>query len=194
MEHAVIAAHPLQRSFTMAVANTYCEAVRAKDQEATLRDLYRMNFAPTLDEDELPRAGGFTPGPDVVQERAIHARVNDFVFVYPYWLNTQPAMLKGYIERVFGLGFAYGGTGGGNVPLLKSRKMVSFTSSGAPTDWVVSTGNFDAARKLFDEYFAAVCGLEVLDHIHFGSLVPGIRADVVASHLDRVRETVARYF
>jgi len=194
MEHAVIAAHPLQRSFTMAVANTYCEAVRAKDHEATLRDLYRMNFAPTLDEDELPRAGGFTPGPDVVQERAILARVNVFVFVYPFWLNTQPAMLKGYIERVFGLGFAYGGTGGGNVPLLKSRKMVSFTSSGAPTDWVVSTGNFDAARKLFDEYFAAVCGLEVLDHIHFGSLVPGIRADVVASHLDRVRETVARYF
>ena len=149
MEHAVIAAHPLQRSFTMAVANTYCEAVRARDQEATLRDLYRMNFAPTLDEDELPRAGGFTPGPDVVQERAILARVNVFVFVYPFWLNTQPAMLKGYIERVFGLGFAYGGTGGGNVPLLKSRKMVSFTSSGAPRASAISvTANLGRRRAL----------------------------------------------
>jgi NAD(P)H dehydrogenase (quinone) len=194
MEHAVIAAHPISRSFTMAVANTYCDAVREKGQSAILRDLYRMNFAPTLDADELPRAGGFMPGPDVVAERATLARVKVFAFVYPFWLNTQPAMMKGYIERVFGLGFAYGVTGSGNVPLLKSRKMISFTSSGAPMDWVESTGNFSAARKLFDEYFAAVCGLELVDHIHFGGLVPGIRADVVTRHLDLVRGTVAKYF
>jgi len=194
MEHAVIAAHPVARSFTMAAANAYCEAVRAKDQQAVLRDLYRMNFAPTLDADELPRPGGFAPGADVIEERAILARVNVFAFVYPFWLNTQPAMMKGYIERVFGLGFAYGVTGSGNVPLLKSRKMISFTSSGAPTDWVKSTGHFEAARKLFDEYFAAVCGLEVVDHVHFGDLVPGIRGDVVARHLDLVRLTVAKHF
>lgn len=194
MEHAVIATHPLPHSFTLAVANAYCDAVRAKGQQALLRDLYRMNFAPTLDADELPRPGGFAPGADVVEERALLARVNPFVFVYPFWLNTQPAMMKGYIERVFGLGFAYGATGAGNVPLLKGRRMISFTSSGAPTDWVRSTGHFDAARKLFDEYFAAVCGLEVVDHVHFGGLVPGIRADVVARHLELVRETVARHF
>jgi NAD(P)H dehydrogenase (quinone) len=194
MEHAVIAAHPVQHSFTMAVANAYREAVGAKGQQAILRDLYRMNFAPTLDADELPKAGGFTPGPDVVQERVMLARINVFAFVYPFWLNTQPAMMKGYIERVFGLGFAYGVTGAGNVPLLRSRKMISFTSSGAPTDWVVSTGSFEAARKLFDEYFAAVCGLEVVDHVHFGGLVPGIRADVVSRHLDHVRDVVAKHF
>jgi len=194
MVHAVIAAHPVQHSFTMAVANAYREAVGAKGQQAILRDLYRMNFAPTLDADELPKAGGFTPGPDVVQERAMLARINVFAFVYPFWLNTQPAMMKGYIERVFGLGFAYGVTGAGNVPLLRSRKMISFTSSGAPTDWVVSTGSFEAARKLFDEYFAAVCGLEVVDHVHFGGLVPGIRPDVVSRHLDHVRDVVAKHF
>jgi NAD(P)H dehydrogenase (quinone) len=72
--------------------------------------------------------------------------------------------------------------------------MISFTSSGAPTEWVVSTGNFEAARKLFDEYFAAVCGLELVDHVHFGGLVPGIRPDAVARHLDHVRDTVAKHF
>ena len=59
-------------------------------------------------------------------------------------------------------------------------------------DWVVATVNFDAACRLFDDYFAAVCGLEVVDHIHFGGPVPGIRADVVARQLDRVRKTLAK--
>jgi NAD(P)H dehydrogenase (quinone) len=47
-------------------------------------------------------------------------------------------------------------------------------------------------RKLFDEHFAAVCGLEVIDHIHFGSVTPGIRVDVVEMHLAQVGETVKR--
>lgn len=194
MKHAIVASHPRAKSFTMAVANAFCEAVRARGQEAELRDLYRMNFAPTLDADELPKPGGFSPGPDVVQERRLLARVDVFVFIYPFWMNAQPAMMKGYIDRVFGLGFAYGSVGAGNVPLLKGRKMISFTSSGAPTEWVVETGAWDAARSLFDRHFADVCGLELLGHVHFGGIVPGIRGDVVARHLDCVRETVARYF
>lgn len=194
MKHAVIATHPLEKSFTMTIANAYCTAVRAKGQDADLRDLYRMNFAPTLDADELPKPGGFAPGPDVVEERRRLARTDVFAFVYPFWMNAQPAMMKGYIERVFGLGFAYGSGGGGNVPLLTGRKMISFTSSGAPTQWVVDSGAWDTARRLFDQYFADVCGLELVDHVHFGGVVPGIRPDVVERHLDCMRETVAKHF
>jgi NAD(P)H dehydrogenase (quinone) len=107
-------------------------------------------------------------------------------------MNAQPAMMKGYIDRVFGMGFAYGPGKGGNAPLLKSRKMICFTSSGAPTDWVVGTGAWSAIQKLFDEHFATVCGLELVDHIHFGGIVPGIRADIVAAHLAQVRDAVGR--
>ena len=194
MQHAVIAAHPLAKSFTMSVADAYCGEVSERGQQAKLRDLYRMNFAPTLGPDEFPRPGGFTPGADVVEERATLSRAGVFAFIYPLWMNAQPAMLKGYIDRVFGLGFAYGASAGGNVPLLKSRKMISFTSSGAPTEWVIHTGAWQAVRKLFDEHFATMCGLELVDHVHFGDVVPGIRADVVARHLECVRETVAKHF
>lgn len=194
MKHAIIAAHPLAKSFTMAVANAYCEAVRGRGQDADLRDLYRMNFAPTLDADELPKPGGFAPGPDVVEERRRLARTGVFAFVYPFWMNAQPAMMKGYVDRVFGLGFAYGSSGGGNVPLLKGRKMISFTSSGAPMEWVVDSGAWDAARRLIDRHFADVCGLEMVDHVHFGGIVPGIRGDAVERYLDDVRAAVARHF
>lgn len=194
MRHAVIATHPLAKSFTLAVANAYCDALRQKGHEANLRDLYRMNFAPTLSSDELPKPGGFSPNADVLEERRLLARVEVFAFFYPFWMNAQPAMMKGYIDRVFGMGFAYGAVGGNNVPLLKGRKMISFTSSGAPTEWVVESGAWDAARRLFDRHFAEVCGLELIDHVHFGGIVPGIRPDVVARHLDNVRATVAKCF
>jgi NAD(P)H dehydrogenase (quinone) len=178
----------------LAVANAYCAAVRAKGHEADLRDLYRMNFAPTLDADELPKPSGFSPGRDVLDERRLLARIDVFVFVYPFWMNAQPAMMKGYIDRVFGLGFAYGSVGRGNVPLLRGRKMISFSSSGAPKEWVVDSGAWDAARRLFDRHFADVSGLELVDHVHFGGVVAGIRKDVVERHLDCVREAVGKYF
>jgi NAD(P)H dehydrogenase (quinone) len=193
MKHAVIAAHPDAKSFTLSVAGACCEAVRGKGQTALLRDLYRMSFAPCLEASEIPGPGGFAPGADVMNERQLLSDAEVFVFVYPFWMNAQPAMMKGYIDRVFGMGFAYGPGKGGNMPLLKGRKMISFTSSGAPMDWVAKTGAWDAVRKLFDEHFAAVCGLEVIDHVHFGGIVPGIRADAVERALARVRGTVERY-
>lgn len=190
MKHAVIVAHPKLASFTMSVAKAYCEAVGKAGDEVLLRDLYRMNFAPCLGAGEIPGTAGFAPGPDVISERQLLADVNIFAFVYPLWMNAQPAMMKGYIERVFGMGFAYGPGRDGNEPRLKGRKMISFTSSGAPNDWVVKSGAWNAVRKLFDEHFADVCGLELVDHVHFGGIVPGIRPDAVESHLSRVRDAV----
>lgn len=72
--------------------------------------------------------------------------------------------------------------------------MLSFTSSGAPIDWVKKTGAWDAVRNLFDEHFAAVCGFKIVDHVHFGSIVPGIRQDVVERHCQTVRDTVSAHF
>ena len=145
-------------------------------------------------EDEIP--GGMNHGPrkDVIAERELLAGVEIFAFVYPFWFNAPPAMLKGYIDRVFGMGFGYGPTSNGTEPLLKHRKMITFSSSGAPESWVVNTGAYEANRRIFDEHFAAVCGLTVLDHIHFGGIVSGMRHDAVTQKLATVASTVTMRF
>lgn len=194
MKHAVIVAHPDPESFTLSVARTYCEAVRAKGHEPLLRDLYALDFDPRLKASEIPGHTDFAPADDVVAERALIKDARVFCFVYPFWINATPAILKGYVERVFGLGFAYGPRESANQPLLTGRKMISFTSSGAPTEWVEQTGAWDAERTVFDNHLAALSGLEVLDHVHFGGIVPGIRTDVVERHLERVRAAVTKYF
>jgi NAD(P)H dehydrogenase (quinone) len=194
MKHAVIVAHPSAQSFNLAMATAYIAAVEGLGDAAVLRDLYRLGFDPCLRETEIPRPGGFSAGADVAAERAVIGDADVFVFVYPLWFNAPPAMLKGYLDRVFGMGFGFGPGVGGTQPQLAGRRMISITSSGAPEAWVVETGAWAAMRKLFDEHVAAVCGLSVIEHLHFGAVAPGMRADAVEACADRVRGLCADRF
>ncbi|MGE5501766.1 MAG: NAD(P)H-dependent oxidoreductase [Ignavibacteriales bacterium] len=190
MRHAVIVAHPNAHSFTIHMAQAYTHAAHARHDTVFVRDLYRMGFDPCLKEGEVPTPKGFAPAEDVKAEREMIHEADVFAFFYPLWFNAPPAILKGYIDRVFGMGFGYGMGEGGNEPLLRGRRMISFTSSGAPQRWLKETGSWDAMRKLFDEHVAGVCGFTVIDHIHFDSIVPGITEESVEACAQQVREVV----
>lgn len=194
MKHALIVAHPNKDSFTMTMALAYAAAVEGKGHAVVLRDLYRMRFDPCLAAQELPWAPDHKIGPDVAAERQLLADVDVFAFVYPFWFNAPPAMLKGYCERVFGAGFGYRPGAFGTEPLLKGRRMISVTASGAPKDWVEASGAMQAERQLFDTHFASVCGLKVVDHLHFGKVVPGMRTDAIEVCAAAVRSAVDHYF
>ena len=140
MKHVVIFAHPNNESFTGSVALAYAKTVQALGHEVVTRDLYRMAFQPCLQSGELPFAPHFQPGADVVEERRLLNDADVFALCYPFWLNTPPAMLKGYLERVFGFGFAYGAGGHSYNPLLTGRKLISFSSSGVITATGPGTG------------------------------------------------------
>jgi len=190
MKHAVIVAHPDRDSFTLTMARAYCEAAEAKGDEPILRDLYRMGFDPRLGAGEIPRPGGFAPAQDVRAEREVVGDAAIFAFFYPLWFNAPPAILKGYLDRIFTMGFGYGPVqGGGNQPLLGGRRMISFSSSGAPHEWLEDTGAWTAIRTL-DGHLARVCGLGVVDHLHFGGIVPGIVPEAVERCAGEVRRTV----
>jgi len=194
MKHAIIVAHPNAESFNLTMARAYQTAVERAGGVVVLRDLYRMGFDPRMADGEIPRPSGYQAGEDVKAERALIGDADVFAFVYPLWFNAPPAMLKGYIDRVFGMGFGFGPAAGAIEPLLRGRRMLSITSSGAPKHWVVETGAWDAMRKLFDEHVSAVCGLSVVDHLHFGEIVPGITAEAVDGCAAMVAEMVESHF
>jgi NAD(P)H dehydrogenase (quinone) len=194
MKHAIIVAHPNANSFTLTMARAYQTAAERAGETTVLRDLYRLDFDPRLTDAEIPRPGGFAPADDVKAERALIGDADVFALVYPFWFNSPPAMLKGYIDRVFGMGFGFGPGAEGNEPLLGGCQLVSITSSGAPKDWIVETGAWTAERNLFDEHFARVCGLSVVDHIHFGDIVPGITVEMVQNCAAQVAEMVRSHF
>ena len=194
MRHLVILAHPEATSFNAAVAGAYASAVRDMGHDASLRDLYRRDFDPRLRAEELPWRKDFRPGDDVVAERQIVAQADVIALVYPLWFNAPPAMLKGYVERVFGMGFAYESATPGTHPLLAGKGLVSVSTSGAPGAWVDQTGALKRLQAGFDDHVAAVCGLSVLEHLHLGAVTPGIRTDAADAMLEEVRGMARRLF
>lgn len=72
-----------------------------------VRDLYAMHFAPSLSgRDLLTFAEAQTPS-DIAEEQRHIAWADRVTFIYPLWWSAMPAMLKGYVDRVFAEGFAF---------------------------------------------------------------------------------------
>jgi NAD(P)H dehydrogenase (quinone) len=191
MKQAVILAHPAGDSLNAAIAKAYVAAAREHGHEVVLRDLYRMGFDPRLKAEEIPGPSPPKFAADVLAERAALADVDVFVFVYPLWFNAPPAILKGYVDRVFGMGFGFKPDLGGSEPALHGRALLSFTTSGAPDFWVQDTGALETLKHSFDAHLAGVTGLEVLDHVHFGGMVAGVSRQTADGVLTKVRETAA---
>ncbi|MDZ4775691.1 MAG: NAD(P)H-dependent oxidoreductase [Alphaproteobacteria bacterium] len=195
MKHAIIVGHPDQTSFTMALAQTYGAAVSALGHEFLMRDLYRMDFDPRLKRTEMPGREGWTPAADVVAERQMLQDVDVFAFVYPLWFNAPPAIVKGYIERVFGVGFGYAELhGGGRGPLLTDRQLIHVSASGSSATWLNEQGAWVSMRTLFEDYFGKICGMRVRPHIHFDSIVPGLAQRWVDENLKSLEQKVQEYF
>jgi len=194
MKHAVILAHPKSSSFCASIAKTCIEELGALGHAADLRDLYAMDFDPRLRAEEIPSDQGFRAGPDVIAERKRLGDVDSFIFVYPFWFNAPPAILKGYVDRVFSLKFGYAPGFGGTEPLLRGKTLMSISTSGAPDQWVNSTGALKTLMAGFDMHFAAVCGLTVLDHMHLGGIVSNMQEESALEIMEQVQAKLRTMF
>lgn len=195
MKHAIIVGHPDPDSFTMAMAKTYADCLSARGHTMVQRDLYRLNFDPRLKLSEMPNRPDWAPAPDVAAERQLLKDVDAFAFVYPLWFNSPPAIIKGYIDRVFGAGFGYGQLhAGGHDPLLTNRHLIHITASGSSSAWLSEQGAAGSVRTLFEDNFGHVCGMRVRPHIHFDNIVPGLQPRWLSMNLKTLETQLVKYF
>ena len=109
MTALVVECHPRQDSLTMAVAHAFRDAADGVAFEVA--DLYREGFDPRLGAEDEPDWDdpGKIYSAAAQQEMARVERCAATVMVFPVWWWSTPAMLKGWIDRVFNHGWAYGG-------------------------------------------------------------------------------------
>jgi NAD(P)H dehydrogenase (quinone) len=137
-------------------------------------------------------------GSDLIAEIEEIGRADVFVLIYPIWFGTPPAMLKGYVERVFGAGF--------DERAIRERKrhafmagkhLLSLSSSGNSIQWLEEQGAWISLRTVVDKYLANAFSMKSTEHIHFSDIVDGLKRSWIDQELQRVteitRETCARF-
>ncbi|MBN2984670.1 NAD(P)H-dependent oxidoreductase [Cohnella algarum] len=100
----VVAGHPDPQSFCSALSDAYMEGASGSGAEVRKIDLSRIRFDPNL-------RFGYRQRTELEEELTEAQKwirwADHLVFVYPTWWGAMPAVLKGFIDRVFLPGFAF---------------------------------------------------------------------------------------
>ncbi len=131
MKAVVLYAHPNPMSFNSAIAAVVKEELNKKGAQVTFKDLYTMNWNPVLSGKDFEGFHTNNVPADIKTEQADISGADLVVMVAPVWWYSVPAILKGYIDRVFSIGFAYEYTATGPRGLLTGKKALVITTSGA---------------------------------------------------------------
>ena len=184
VQHLLILGHPDPGSFNHAVAARYAEAVRSNYQAVEVRDLYAMEFDPLLKDTERPQHGPGTLSPDVRCEMDLIDRSDVISFVYPLWFGTPPAIIKGYIDRVFGAAFLLSDLKGERkFGSFAGKPLCLFTSSASTSPWLDEHGIMTSLQQSFGRYLASIFGFSSTHYYHAASVVEGMGAASAEQHL-----------
>jgi len=128
----IIYAHPNKNGHSGKILEQIIEKLKEKKEEYEILDLYKIKYDPVLKHNEHYTSGNYniSSGNEDVQ---IKIKQHDkLIFIYPTWWNSPPAILKGFIDRIFTPRFAFVYEGKLPKGLLKDKKALVFTSTGAP--------------------------------------------------------------
>lgn len=164
MKYLILYAHPNPKSFNHAIMETVQAELQKAGKEVSVRDLYAQNFNPVLSANDL---AGMMQGqlqPEVKAEQEFVSSAKVIVVIYPLWWSGMPAILKGYIDRVFTEGFAYSIVGPDLKGLLQGRKVLLITTTGAPQEMYEASGMFKSMAQTTGEGIFLFAGMELIEH------------------------------
>ena len=156
MRVLVVYAHPLETSFTAAVHRRIVAALESAGHEVDDCDLYAEGFDPCLSREERINYQNFPHNIAPVAREVARLRAAEaLVLCFPVWNYGFPAILKGYIDRVFLPGVSFDLTEHGVVPPLRDiRRLVAVTTYGGSRLRAVLVG--DPPRKLVTRMLRAL--------------------------------------
>ncbi|CAJ0856839.1 NAD(P)H-dependent oxidoreductase [Ralstonia flatus] len=124
MNVLIVYAHPEPKSLNGALKDFAVERLQAAGHTVQVSDLYAMQWKAVLDASDstvAPVGSRFDPSldskyafenglqsPDIAAEQAKLRWADAVILQFPLWWFSMPAILKGWVERVYAYGFAYG--------------------------------------------------------------------------------------
>ena len=124
MKVLLVFAHPEPRSLNGALRDVAIKELEAQGHEVRVSDLYADRWKSEVDRADFPslapdapfkpaKASGEAFAANALTEdvRAEHEKLlwaDALILQFPLWWYTMPAILKGWVDRVYAYGFAYG--------------------------------------------------------------------------------------
>ena len=163
----IIFAHPSHQSYNFGILQKIIEGLGEQGHEIQVDDLYAQRFDPVMTEEELRKQIPDT----ILREQKKVAWADTLFFIFPVWWWSPPAILKGWLERVLCLDFAftYDIKRNGYVGTLEGRRAVIISTGSSdpgsyPIDWQA------ASHTSYVGDILAISGVEVIKQIHLHNI------------------------
>lgn len=185
MHAKIVVSHPRRNSLTRLVAERIEEGVKQAGHSAELDDLMSRQFDPRYQDADIEAHLRNSPPPtDVIAEQESLDRADALVMVYPVYWWTMPALMKGWIDRVFTNGWAYEEDGASpTVKKLQHLPVHLVALPGASDVTYARHGYFEAMQKQIDHGIFDYCGAPVIRH----ELLFGVAGDAMDQQLENAR-------
>ena len=127
---------------------------------------------------------------DVLAYQAKVAAADALAFIAPIHFSSFPSILKGWIDRVWTLDFAFGLTSAGwhgdvdgRIPLLHHKRVLIMTSTIFDKN-AYDAGIRDAIGKVIDDWGFRFPGIQDVEHVYFYAATAA-SPDTIGQYLDR---------
>ncbi len=189
MHGLIVVSHPLPGSLTGAVARQVAAGLEQAGHSFELADLAAEGFDPRFNPNDVAvHLRQTVVDPAVAAEQARVERADALVLVYPVYWWSFPALLKGWIDRVFVNGWAYEETPDGTVVRKLGHLPIHLVAiGGADLRTYARHGYFGAMRTQIEHGIFGYCGAPVR---RSELLVPGEARD--AAEMVAAAERVGR--
>jgi len=195
MNILVVVAHPNPASFNRAIADTAVQTLKECGHTVVFHDLYEEGFDPLLPDEEIPKAASL--GPAIRRHCTELTEADGMVIVHPNWWGQPPAILKGWVDRVFRPGVAYEfleEDSGEGIPvgLLKAKTAIVLNTSNTPRKREKTVFG-DPLEALWKDCIFRLCGVTRFHRLMFGVIVTS-SPEQRKAWLNEVREVVVNHF
>ncbi len=180
----IIHGHPSKEGLTGDLARAYADGALAAGAEVRTLELGELQFDPSLHQGFK---GDQPLEPDLRRAQEDLLWAEHLVWAFPVWWGGWPALLKGFVDRVFlpGFAFKYRSKGLGWDKLLRGRTARILVTSGAPS-WWDRLMNRDAAVRQLRRSTLKFCGIGPVRVTRVG-LADRLSEGARHAHLDRAR-------
>lgn len=154
MNILIIYSHPSEKSYTFDIFSHLKNILAAQKWNVEVSDLYANNFQGIMTATEYQREGNADtalPIPrDVIEEQQKIENADCIIFLYPVWWSDCPAMMKGWFDRVYSVGYAYGQKL--DLPKMKIVKYgIVICTAGHPNNFLEEIGIAQSMEKVMLE-------------------------------------------